>query len=367
MLNSKNHLKVWILSGLLFLGFPSKLWSQKNVIYSYFKERLHYTPEAKAAKTGGLILIQLKVNDKGELIRKDEIRTLGNGLNQQVNEIIRSVKNWNDFLSGWHGEIDLRIPMVYRLREREKNELDSTTLHLSISLKSETQEKTVYQFVEQEPEYPEGEEALLKFITEKIRYPKKAMREFIMGRVFVDFVVDSTGSVDQLRVVQGISPECDAEALRVMAQMKPWKPGKQNGKAVRTQYSIPIAYDLGNGLFNYRSSNLMLIDTIYCWNQDTLFAQFPGGRLGLKDSITNQLQETLITKTEFQTLSSEFTLSISKDGTPKVNTMHCSDPRWEDAIRSAILNQKNFKAATCKGIPIDSETRIHLEVKRASD
>ncbi|QLH48083.1 MAG: hypothetical protein HWD58_22275 [Bacteroidota bacterium] len=54
--------------------------------------------------------------------------------------------------------------------------------------------------------------------------------------------------------------------------------------------------------FNYRSSNLMLIDTIYCWNQDTLFAQFPGGRLGLKDSITNQLQETLITKTEFQTL-----------------------------------------------------------------
>lgn len=367
MLKSKNHLKVWILSGLLFLGFPSKLWSQKNAIYSYFKERLHYTPEAKAAKTGGLILVQLKVNDKGELIQKDEIRTLGNGLNQQVNEIIRSVKNWNDFLSGWHGEIDLRIPIVFRLRERENNDIDSSALHISISLKSETQEKPVYQFVEQEPEYPGGEDALLKFISEKVRYPKKALREFIMGRVYVDFVVDSTGSIDQLQVVQGISPECDAEALRVMAQMKPWKPGKQNGKAVRTQYSIPIGYDLGNGLFNFRSSNLILVDTLYCWNQDTLFAQFPGGRLGFRDSISTQLQETFKTKSDFQTLYSELTLSISKDGTPKVNNMKCSDPKWEDAIHSAIIQQKKFKPATCKGIPIDSEIRIYLELKRASD
>lgn len=367
MLNSKNHLKVWILSGLLFLGFPSKLWSQKNVIYSYFKERLHYTPKAKAAKTGGLILIQLKVNDKGELIQKDEIRTLGNGLNQQVNEIIRSVKNWNDFLSGWHGEIDLRIPMVFRLRERENNDLDSNTLHLSIALKSESPEQPVYQFVEQEPEYPGGEEALLKFISEKIRYPKKALREFIMGRVYVDFIVDSSGSVDQLRVIQGISPECDDEALRVLAQMKPWKPGKQNGKAVRTQYSIPIAYDLGNGLFKFRSSNLMLVDTIYCWNQDTLYAEFPGGRLGLRDSLSNQLQTALQSNPDLQTVSSEFTLQISKDGKPEIKNMQCNDPKWADAIHAALKNLKNFKAASFKGTTIDSETRIYLELKRRSD
>lgn len=362
MLNSKNHLKVWILSGLLFLGFPSKLWSQKNVIYSYFKERLHYTPEAKAANTGGLILIQLKVNDKGELIRKDEIRTLGNGLNQQVNEIIRSVKNWNDFLSGWHGEIDLRIPVVFQLREQVEGRLDSSVWHIRARKKMDPQEDNKMEYIEEMPEYPGGDKALYQFISDKLRYPKKAIRESIMGRVTLQFVIDTAGDTKNLAIEQGISPDCDAEALRVIAQMKKWKPGIQNGKPVRVSYKLPITFELETDLFQYRSSNLIKIDTIYCWNHDTLFAQFPGGQSGFEDSVSSFMQPYLKTLDNHQSITSEINLEIQQNGQAIIQSLKVSEPTWEEKIRSLIQSQQHFKSASFKGQPIESKFKIYLEL-----
>ena len=106
---------------------------------------------------------------------------------------------------------------------------------------------TVYNAVEKMPEFPGGEQAMMKFIAENVTYPEKAKEEGVMGRVFLSFVVEKDGSVNEVRVLRGIGGGCDEEAVRVIKSMPKWKPGIQDGKAVRVNYQIPIHFKLWDG------------------------------------------------------------------------------------------------------------------------
>lgn len=100
----------------------------------------------------------------------------------------------------------------------------------------------VFEVVEVMPEYPGGTAAMMKYLSANIKYPKKAIDKNIQGRVVVSFIVEADGSVSNVRTVRSISPELDAEALRVVKGMPKWKPGRQKGKAVRVKYTIPVSF-----------------------------------------------------------------------------------------------------------------------------
>jgi TonB family protein len=105
-------------------------------------------------------------------------------------------------------------------------------------------EGEVFNVVEVEPEFPGGMEALIKYLSENIKYPEQAKKENIQGRVFVAFVVEKDGSVTDAKLLRGIGGGCDEEALRVVNAMPKWKPGMQRGVPVRVQYNIPISFKL---------------------------------------------------------------------------------------------------------------------------
>lgn len=106
------------------------------------------------------------------------------------------------------------------------------------------EEDTVYQIVEQMPQYTGGEQAMMKYVAENIKYPQAAKDKNISGRVFVGFVIEKDGSVSNVKVVRGIGGGCDEEAARVIKEMPKWKPGMQKGKPVRVSYQIPIYFKL---------------------------------------------------------------------------------------------------------------------------
>jgi TonB family protein len=97
---------------------------------------------------------------------------------------------------------------------------------------------------EENPEYPGGEEARLKFLQENIVYPKIALETGLEGRVQVSFVVEPDGRITNVELLRGRAPSLDEEALRVTKLMPRWKPGKQQGEAVRVQYQMPITFTL---------------------------------------------------------------------------------------------------------------------------
>ena len=108
----------------------------------------------------------------------------------------------------------------------------------------EAEEQEVYTFVEQNPEFPGGEEALYKYLANNIKYPQKAREEGITGTVLISFVVEKDGSITGASIRRNVGGGCGDEALRVVKGMPKWKPGMQGGRPVRAQYTLPISFTL---------------------------------------------------------------------------------------------------------------------------
>ena len=108
---------------------------------------------------------------------------------------------------------------------------------------SNTNDKT-FDVVEQMPEFPGGQIAMLDFLSKNIRYPEAAHKAGIQGRVVATFVVEKDGSISNAKVMRSIDPLLDAEALRVINSMPNWIPGKQDGKPVAVKYTVPVSFKL---------------------------------------------------------------------------------------------------------------------------
>jgi len=101
-----------------------------------------------------------------------------------------------------------------------------------------------YAVTESEPEFPGGEEKRIQFLRDNLNYPQIARDNNIQGTVYVTFVVTKDGKISDVKVLRGISKECDEEAVRVIKLMPKWKPGEQMGKPVNVLFNMPIKFSL---------------------------------------------------------------------------------------------------------------------------
>lgn len=108
--------------------------------------------------------------------------------------------------------------------------------------KHEEEQNKIFEVVEQQPQFPGG--SVNGWLADHIKYPVVAAENGISGRVVVQFVVERDGSVSQVRVVRGVDPSLDKEAQRVISSMPKWIPGKQNGQAVRSRFTVPVTFRL---------------------------------------------------------------------------------------------------------------------------
>lgn len=102
----------------------------------------------------------------------------------------------------------------------------------------------VFDVVEEMPSFPGGNGALMSYLASNIKYPVVAQENGVQGRVTVSFVVERDGSISDVRVARSVDPSLDREAQRVVKSMPRWKPGKQNGSAVRVKYTVPVVFRL---------------------------------------------------------------------------------------------------------------------------
>lgn len=104
--------------------------------------------------------------------------------------------------------------------------------------------ETVYDKSEIMPRFPGGEKAMMEFVASNLKYPPQAIEERIEGAVLAEFVVNANGKTVRPRILRSLSPECDAEVVRVIELMPAWSPGQQDGKAVNVKFTIPIMFSL---------------------------------------------------------------------------------------------------------------------------
>ncbi|CCY64975.1 energy transducer TonB [Marseilla massiliensis] len=106
------------------------------------------------------------------------------------------------------------------------------------------EENKVFDVVEENPSFPGGQAALMQWLNANIKYPVIAAENGIEGRVIVQFVVSKTGSISDVRVVRGVDPSLDKEAVRVVSNMPNWTPGRQNGTTVNVRFTLPVTFRL---------------------------------------------------------------------------------------------------------------------------
>ncbi|MCD8030661.1 MAG: TonB family protein [Bacteroides sp.] len=130
--------------------------------------------------------------------------------------------------------LELRIPVVS----------EPVAHALAVDTGVPSQDPVIFDVVEQMPEFPGGYGAMMKYISENLRYPSAARAAGLQGRVLVQFVVGEDGKVFSPNVVRPVDPELDKEALRVIGEMPTWKPGQQHGKNVTVRFTVPVIFGL---------------------------------------------------------------------------------------------------------------------------
>jgi protein TonB len=108
----------------------------------------------------------------------------------------------------------------------------------------EEEDMTVFTVVEDPPMFIGGQAALMKYLGKNITYPQMAKETGIQGTVYVSFVVEKKGNVTSVKIARGIGGGCDEEAMRVVKSMPKWKAGKQRGKPVRVNFTLPVKFVL---------------------------------------------------------------------------------------------------------------------------
>ena len=216
----------------------------------------------------------------------------------------------------------------------------------------------IFDVVEEMPVFPGGQTGLMEFIAKNLRYPVKAQKEGIQGRVIARFIVEKDGSVSNLAVARrSASSELDAEAIRVLSTMPKWTPGKQRGKEVRVKYTVPIAFKLsGPEVEEIKDSKLMEVVVVgYAPKDDVItpevvlesaeiMPKYPGGASGLMSYLARNIKypfDAQQSKTQGRVV---IQMIVNKDGhviNPKViqsvsPSLHAEAirvvmgmPRWE--------------------------------------
>ncbi|MCX2742889.1 TonB family protein [Mangrovivirga sp. M17] len=131
---------------------------------------------------------------------------------------------------------------VFELEIDESSIIDNTVE--TEKPKEEIIENKVHDFVEQSAHFPGGQEAWMKYLNNNLKYPAKARRMGIEGRVYIQFIIDKTGELTNIKVVKPIGGGLDEEALRVIKNAPKWNPGKQRGREVRQRMTIPVYFRL---------------------------------------------------------------------------------------------------------------------------
>ena len=235
----------------------------ESALMEYVSKNVVYPEEAKEKEIQGRVFIGFVVEKDGSIGEVKVLRGIGGGCDEEAVRVIKGMPKWKPGMQkGKPVRVSYQIPIMFKLGQT--NDEYKTTVKTVIAGDDEHSWKAstatvpdnpakdnmkpdkngVYQIVEEMPQFPGGEKALMEYIAKNLTYPQEARDKGVEGRVFIGMVIEKDGSVSNVKVLRGISQECDAEAVRVISSLPKWKPGKMKGEPVQVSYQIPINFKL---------------------------------------------------------------------------------------------------------------------------
>lgn len=206
--------------------FPTFQGNRFTSFENWVAGKIVYPTEAKAQQQEGWISVNYTVQLNGTVTDVTSSNPSKAILSNEVVKVVQSSPKWEP------------------PKNSNVDEPFTTGFTLRFKLPDQILTEAPFVVVEQMPMYPGGDGELLKFIAENTHYPDSAKSKNIQGRVIVRFIVNTEGRVEEATVLKGVDPLLDAEAIRVVSTLPPFKPGFQGGKPVNVWYMVPITFTL---------------------------------------------------------------------------------------------------------------------------
>ena len=204
-------------------------------LMEWLSHNIQYPQNAYNSHIEGRVIVQFLVKEDGSVGDAKIVRSIFPLLDEEALRVVRTLPKFNPaILNGKTVEYWFTIPVVFRLENDLKTHEAPPT--------NPDENKIIYQFVEQMPEYPGGQAAMLKFIADNLKYPNDMMGCF-QGSVIVKFYVDTLGYVCDPQIVRGLDSALDREVLRVVRLFPEFTPGQHEGKKVNVYMNLPIYFD----------------------------------------------------------------------------------------------------------------------------
>ena len=245
-------------------------------LIDFVGKNIEYPQEAKDKNISGRVFVGFVVEKDGSVSNVEVVRGIGGGCDEEAVRVIKGMPKWEPGKQkGKPVRVNYMMPINFKLGNEPTTSAKKSDVG-KVDMKPD--KNGVYQIVEEMPQYPGGETAMMDYVAKNVVYPQEARDKEISGRVFVSFIVEKDGSIGEVKVMRGIGGGCDEEAVRVIKAMPKWKPGKQEGKPVRVSYMMPINFKLWDG----QESKGSLANTAYM-----------GKGTGTKDGVTYTMRMTM--------------------------------------------------------------------------
>ena len=205
---------------------------------------------------------------------------------------------------------------------------------------------------EQQPQFPGGETALLKYLQDNIKYPPKALKDSIQGRVLVQFVVDKAGSVGEVKVVRSVNKDLDDEAVRLIKTLPKFYPGRQNGQAIAVWYTVPVTFKLQDKQEPEKPKDV------------EVKAEFPGGEEALSQFLKDQIKYP--PKAAKKRIQGRVEVAFWIDKSGKVHDVRVVESVDKDLDKEAVRVCKllpDFIPATANGEPVEVLFKLPIRFK----
>ena len=223
-------------------------------LMEYFVKNIKYPEAAMKKGTQGRVTVQFVVEKDGSIANAKVLRGIDPELDKEAVRVISMMPKWKPGMQkGQAVNVKYTVPVMFRLTEDNtpvkyapiESKIDEmVVVGYAPEETASPAEGTVFEVVEQMPEYPGGMSAMMAFIGKNIKYPVAAQKAKIQGRVVIQFIVNTEGDIISPKVLRSADPLLDAEAIRLTTIMPKWKPGIQKGQAVNVKYAVPIMFRL---------------------------------------------------------------------------------------------------------------------------
>ena len=233
---------------------PDSTGGGMPALREYLSKNIKYPEAAMKKGIQGRGIVQFVVEKDGSITNVKILRGVDPELDKEAVRVVSAMPKWKPGTQrGEAVRVRFTVPVMFRLTEDKipvkyapiENKINELVV-VGYAPEGTTvpEEGTIFEVVEQMPEYPGGMPAMMEFISKNIKYPAAAQQAKIQGRVTIQFIVNTEGNIINPRVLRSADPLLDAEAIRLTTIMPKWKPGMQRGQAVNVKYTVPIMFRL---------------------------------------------------------------------------------------------------------------------------